>query len=45
MLCSVKYIEMKLVKEGKLWYGREGYEVAVKWNEWKVMVKCKCNSS
>jgi hypothetical protein len=32
---------MKLVK----WCGREGYEVVVKWNEWKVMVKCRCNSS
>jgi hypothetical protein len=24
-------------------YRSEGYEVAVKWNEWKVMVECKCN--
>jgi hypothetical protein len=30
---------------GKLWCGTEGYEVVVKWNEWKVMVKRKCNTS
>jgi hypothetical protein len=30
---------------GKLWHESEGYEVVVKWNECKVMVKCKCNCS
>jgi hypothetical protein len=34
--------KMKLVK---LWCGSEGCEVVVKWNEWKAMVQCKCNSS
>jgi hypothetical protein len=27
----------------KLWCGSEYYEVALKWNEWKIMVVCKCN--
>jgi hypothetical protein len=33
---AVILCEMKL-KRGKLWCGSEGYEVAVKWNEWRVM--------
>jgi hypothetical protein len=33
--------EVKL-NRGKL-CASEGYEVVVKWNEWEVMVRCKCN--
>jgi hypothetical protein len=45
MLRELKYSEMELLKESKLWCGSEDYEVVVKWNECKVMVKCKCNST
>jgi hypothetical protein len=31
---------MLKLRRDKLWCRSEGYEVAVKWNEWRVTVKC-----